>query len=128
MHIESSFETVTGKQENDNYLPLIPANTIRNTIRVEYNTKQFTDGYAFITYQTKLDQNNVSEFETSTNGYSLLSAGLGATIELFRNDLSISLSGNNITNKVYVNHLSRLKSDGIVNMGRNFTLGLSYSL
>jgi iron complex outermembrane receptor protein len=128
LHLESSFETVTGKQENDNYLPLIPANTIRNTIRVEYNTKQFTDGYAFITYQTKLDQNNVSEFETSTKGYSLLSAGLGATIELFRNDLSISLSGNNITNKVYVNHLSRLKSDGIANMGRNFTLGLSYSL
>jgi iron complex outermembrane receptor protein len=40
----------------------------------------------------------------------------------------MSFSGNNLTDKVYVNHLSRLKSEGISNMGRNFTIGLSYNL
>jgi iron complex outermembrane receptor protein len=128
LHLQSSFETVTGKQENDDYLPLIPANTINNTIRVEFSTKRLEEGYAFITYRTKLEQNNVSQFETMTDGYSLLSAGFGAKTKLFSNELSFNFSANNITDKMYINHLSRLKSDGIANMGRNFTLGLTYNL
>ncbi len=128
LHLQSSFETVTGKQENDDYLPLIPANTINNTIRVEFSTKLLEEGYAFITYRTKLEQNNVSQFETMTNGYSLLSAGFGAKTKLFSNELSFNFSANNITDKMYINHLSRLKSDGIANMERNFTLGLTYNL
>jgi len=128
LHLQSSFETVTGKQENDDYLPLIPANTINNTIRVEFSTKRLEEGYAFITYRTKLEQNNVSQFETMTDGYSLLSAGFGAKTKLFSNELSFNFSANNITGKIYINHLSRLKSDGIANMGRNFTLGLTYNL
>jgi len=128
LHLESSFETVTGKQENGDYLPLIPANTISNTIRVEFSTKHFKEGYAFVTNRTKLNQNNISQFETITDGYNLLSAGFGAKTKLFKKDLSINISANNITDKVYINHLSRLKSDRIANMGRNFTFGLTYNL
>ena len=128
LHVESSFETVTGKQDNGDYLPLIPANTISNTVRVEFNTKGLTGGYAFVTYRTKLEQNNISQFETMTEGYSLLSAGFGATTKLFKKELSFNFSANNITDKMYLDHLSRLKADGIANMGRNFTLGLTYSL
>jgi iron complex outermembrane receptor protein len=128
LHLQSSFETVTGKQENDTYLPLIPANTINNTLRVEFSTNHLEKSYAFITLRTKLAQNNISQFETITDGYSLLSAGFGATTNLFHKQLSFNLSANNILNKVYINHLSRLKPDGIANMGRNFTLGLTYRL
>ena len=128
LHLESSFETVTGKQTNGAYLPLIPANTLSNTIRVEFENTQFTNGYAFVSYRTKLDQTNIGEFETITEGYSFLSAGFGASTILFKKDLSINISANNITDKEYINHLSRLKSDGIANMGRNFTLGLTYNL
>jgi iron complex outermembrane receptor protein len=128
LHLQSSFETVTGKQNNGDFLPLIPANTISNTIRVEFNNKDFEEGYAFITYRTKLEQNNVSQFETNTDVYSLLSAGFGAKTKLFNKELSFSFSANNITDKVYIDHLSRLKSDGIANMGRSFTLGLTYNL
>ena len=128
LHFESSFETVTGKQGNDDYLPLIPANTISNTVRVEFNNKSITQGYAFVTYITKLEQNNISQFETMTEGYSLLNAGFGGKTELFKNELSFNFSVNNITNKEYVDHLSRLKADGIANIGRNFTIGLSYNL
>jgi iron complex outermembrane receptor protein len=128
LHLQSSFETVTGKQDNDDYLPLIPANTINNTVRIEFSTEKFQEGYAFITYRTRLEQANVSQFETTTDGYSLLSAGFGAKTKLFNKELSFNFSANNITDKVYINHLSRLKPDGIPNMGRNFTLGLTYNL
>ena len=128
LHFESSFETVTGKLKNDQYLPLIPANTLNNTLRIEYNKGWINEGYTFIKLSSTFAQDNVSVFETSTPGYNLLSAGAGGKIKMFDRELSITISGNNITNKEYINHLSRLKSEGIYNIGRNITLGLTYIL
>ena len=70
----------------------------------------------------------MSTFETSTPGYNLLSAGAGGKIKMFDRDLTITISGNNLTDKEYINHLSRLKSEGIFNIGRNITVGLTYNL
>ncbi|WP_445738559.1 TonB-dependent receptor [Mariniflexile sp.] len=128
LHIESSFETVTGKQDNDSYLPLIPANSLTNTLRIEFEKPWFKNAYAFIKLRTTFNQDNISAFETSTNGYSLLSTGLGGDFKLFKNIATITLSGTNLTNKTYINHLSRLKPDGIFNMGRNINIGLTYNL
>ncbi len=128
LHLESSFETVTGKQNNDNYLPLIPANSISNTLRAEFNNESLKKGYVFLKLKTTFKQNNVSDFETETNNYSLLSAGIGADFKVFKNIASVSISGNNLTDKKYINHLSRLKPDGILNMGRNISIGFSYKL
>lgn len=128
LHIENAFETVTGKLDNDNNLPLIPANRLTNTIRMEFENDWLQQAYAFIKLNTTFKQNRVSDFETPTDGYSLLSLGLGGNTQLFNNELSIRVSANNLTNKTYVNHLSRLKPDGIFNMGRNISFGLSYKL
>lgn len=128
LHIESSFETVTGKQENDSYLPLIPSNSLSNTLRVEFNTKPIQKLYAFVRLNTNFEQSNVSDFETPTNGYNLLGAGFGGSVNVFKNNLDIRISGSNLTDKTYINHLSRLKSDGIFNMGRNINVGLTYTL
>ena len=128
LHFESSFETVTGKQKNDAYLPLIPANSISNIIRVEFEDNRIKKGYAFVKLKSTFKQNNVSNFETNTNGYNLLSAGFGSSLSVFKNELNVTFSGNNLTNKTYINHLSRLKPDGIFNMGRSFNLGFTYSL
>ncbi|MCL6295939.1 TonB-dependent receptor [Jejuia spongiicola] len=128
LHFESSFETVTGKQKNDDYLPLIPANSISNIIRVEFDNDWIKKGYAFAKLKSTFKQNNISAFETNTQGYNLLSAGIGGSFSVFNNELSIALSGNNLTNKSYINHLSRLKPDGIFNMGRNINLELTYNL
>ena len=128
LHFESSFDMVTGKQNNDSYLPLIPANTLSNIIRVEFEKPWFKKGYAFIKLRTTLDQNKVSDFETNTNGYNLLSTGIGARFKVLNNDLDVSVSGTNLTNKTYINHLSRLKPDGVFNIGRNFNIGFTYRL
>ena len=128
LHFETSFEMVTGKQANDAYLPLIPANSLTNIIRLEFEKPWIKSGYTFIKLRSTFKQNNVSAFETKTDGYNLLSAGLGGSFSLFKNDLSVIISGNNLTNKTYINHLSRLKPDGIFNMGRNINLGFTYNL
>ena len=128
IHFESSFAMVTGKQDNGDFLPLIPANNLTNTIRVEFEKSWIKQGYAFITLRSTFNQNNTSVFETNTVGFNLLSAGFGGSFSLFKNELSIYISGTNLTNKTYINHLSRLKPDGIFNMGRNINIGLTYSL
>ena len=128
LHIESSFETVTGKQDNGDYLPLIPANSVSNIFRVEFNNTTITKGYAFIKLKTVFNQNKISSFETKTSGYNLLSIGFGGKVKFLKHELSISVSGSNLTNKRYINHLSRLKTDGIFNIGRNFNVNISYTL
>ncbi len=128
LHVETSFETVTGQLDDNSYLPLIPANTLNNTVRVEFEQNWLKQGYAFVRYSATFDQNNVSDFETTTEGFNLLSAGFGGTVKMFGNNLDISLAANNITNERYINHLSRLKPDGILNIGRNFSFGLNYTL
>lgn len=128
LHLESSFEMVTGKQNDNTYLPLIPSNSLANTIRVEFETKAIQNTYAFIRLNTNFKQSKTSPFETSTDGYNILNAGFGGTFNLFNNPLDFRISGSNLTNKRYINHLSRLKPEGIFNIGRNFNLGITYTL
>ncbi|SDB39434.1 iron complex outermembrane recepter protein [Flavobacteriaceae bacterium MAR_2010_188] len=126
LHIESGFETVTAKRADGDYLPLTPANSINNTVRVEFETDTFKKGYGFVKLQNVFEQNNVSAFETASNGYSLLNAGLGANFNFLKGELSGNITATNILNKEYISHLSRLKNDGIYNIGRNISVGLSY--
>ena len=128
LHVETSFETVTGQLSDNSYLPLIPANSLNNTVRIEFENNGFKKGYAFVTYSSTFNQNNVSAFETTTKGFNLLSAGIGGTVKLFENDLDISIAANNLTNESYINHLSRLKPDSILNIGRNISFGLNYTV
>ena len=129
LHWESSFETVIGKLNDGGYLPLIPANTLNNTIRVELNNKGFFKSpYGFITLENIFSQNNTSEFETTTKGYNLLSLGFGAIVKWNNIKFNWGLSATNITNESYINHLSRLKADHILNPGRSINFNLGFTL
>lgn len=131
LHIESTFETVTGMLKNDEDLPLIPANKFTNTLRIEDNapaTSWVQKGYGYLTLLAVLDQNRVSAFETPTPGYMLLNAGFGGSVKVFGNEMELRVSVNNVLDKTYISHLSRLKIDGIPNIGRNISVGLHYPI
>lgn len=130
LHIESTFETVTGKLNNDVYLPLIPANSLTNTLRIEFEKDKewINRGYCFLTLQSVFSQNNVNEFETPTEGYNLLNIGFGGAVHIFNKPIDIRVSGNNMLDTNYISHLSRLKVDGISNIGRNVSMGISVPL
>lgn len=129
LHINSSYEMVIGKQSNGVYLPLIPANKLTNTLRVEFNEKDwFQKGFAAITFESHFKQNKVGNFETPTNQYNLINIGAGGTIKLKKIDFSINFNVNNLANTSYISHLSRLKVDGIPNIGRNFITSVKFSL
>ena len=127
MHLESTFQSVRGKLKNNDNLPLIPANSITNTFRAEFSNKDswVKNGYSFITLNSVFNQDRISTFEDATDGYTLLSIGLGGTVSLLRTPLNVRITGNNLLNKEYFSHLSRLKYDGIANIGRNISFGIS---
>jgi len=130
LHFESSFETVVGKQNNGKYLPLIPANSFANTIKIEPKSTQnrLNNQYAYITLKSVFDQDKVGDFEDSSKGYNLVDLGFGGDVFVFNTALSVRMSAQNIFDQTYISHLSRLKTDGIANIGRNISLAVSIPL
>ncbi|MGJ8744570.1 TonB-dependent receptor [Polaribacter sp.] len=129
LHLESSFETVIGEQDNGDYLPLIPANSWKNTLRGEFNIRKWLQqGYASATLKSTFSQNNIGLFETYSPSYNLINLGFGGDITTNGIQFSTSLSINNLLNTKYIDHLSRLKSDQILNQGRNIVLGINFNI
>jgi len=129
LHYETSFETVTGKKQNEDYLPFIPANSWNNSIRTEFKIKNWLEeGFASFNVNTTFNQNNVSGFETASKGYTLINLGLGGKVKWGKTAFDVNLNANNLFDKKYIAHLSRLKNDGIPNIGRNIVLGVNFNL
>ncbi|AWA29323.1 TonB-dependent receptor [Flavobacterium magnum] len=128
LHYETSFEMVNGKRKDGDYLPLIPANNWNNTLRAEFSLKNFTDGYASLNVSHTFGQPHVGAFETESGGYTLVNLGFGGNVKLGKAAFNVSLNGNNILGETYIAHLSRLKTDGIPNIGRNIILGVHFNL
>ena len=133
LHFESSFETVTGEKQSrglgSDFLPFIPANNWNNSMRAEFNIKNWLkDGFATLNVSNTFDQKKVSGFETYSEGYTLVNLGIGAQINIGKTHFNFNLNGNNLFNKSYIAHLSRLKNDGIPNIGRNVVLGINFNL
>lgn len=133
LHFETSFETVTGEKQSRSvgrdYLPLIPANNWNNTIRTEFKIKNWLeDGFATLNVSSTFNQKNVSGFETKSKGFNLVNLGFGGTVKLGKTAFDVNINGNNLFDKRYIAHLSRLKTDGIPNIGRNIVLGVNFNL
>ncbi|MGY5849511.1 TonB-dependent receptor [Salegentibacter sp. F14] len=128
LHWETGFEMVHGELEDGQNLPLIPANSLTNTFRIELEGEIVKRKYAFLRLKNVFDQNRISTFETPTGGYSLLGAGFGGTFDLNGSDLQFTIAANNLLDKNYISHLSRLKPDQIANIGRNISVSLNWFL
>lgn len=129
LHMTSSYEIVIGQLNNNSSLPLIPANQWKNNFRANFDvSKNIKNSFIFLQANYTFNQNNISQFETKTNDYLLLSSGIGTDIQLNKSKFNLYLTATNLLNKEYVAHLSRLKADGIYNMGRNIILGVNFNL
>ncbi|MER3329924.1 MAG: TonB-dependent receptor, partial [Candidatus Kapaibacterium sp.] len=97
--------TIGRESESGNNLPLIPP--LAMNIALNYKLDDW-----FINLNTKMatSQENTRQFESRTDGYLVLNAEVKKNIDLGGNLLAVILNFNNITNQVYRNHLSRIKS------------------
>ncbi len=126
LHFENSFSYTKGiNRASDQALPFIPAASINNEIRFEPTIKGLEDSYIKVGITNTFKQARFDSFETQTNGYTLLDAGIGTSINTKKGAFSIWIVGQNLLNKEYYNHLSRYKPVGIYNPGRNITFGIA---
>lgn len=129
LHITSSYEMVVGQQKGNLDLPLLPANVWKNNFKANFNINTtFKNAYLFVQANYTLAQNRISNFETPTSDYLLIGSGFGTDVHLNKVNFKLFVTGTNLLNKEYIAHLSRLKSEGILNMGRNIVFGLNFNL
>lgn len=128
LHYYSNFEMVIGKQENGDYLPLIPANKWTNTIKTSLNEGRiFKNSYLNLTLESTFAQNKVGAFENESEAYDIINIGFGTVLKFQKFSIDLNLNVNNLFDKEYISHLSRLKNDGIQNMGRNLVSKLVFN-
>ncbi|SHF62138.1 TonB-dependent receptor [Pedobacter caeni] len=126
LHFENSFAYVRGiNRADDAPLPFIPAATINNELRFEPSIKGLGETYIKVGVSNVLKQARFDSFETQTDGYTLLDAGIGTSIKTKNGKLNLWVTGQNLLDKKYYNHLSRYKPAGIYNPGRNVTFGIN---
>lgn len=147
LHIENTFSYVRGRFnqpiEGVRNIPFIPAARLITQVKAEILKKGKRFSHLFFTAETEVSLGQQKVFtayatETPTSGYMLLNAFMGTDIMYQKKTLfTVILSGTNLLNTAYQNHLSRLKytdenqltgRQGVFNMGRNFSIKLNVPL
>jgi len=123
LHVKGTYSTVTGKQNNGNYLPFIPAQKFRYEIKAEKEKMGFlSHPNIWMSALTALKQGNPSPYESESNGYTIINTGVNVEIKLANQFMVVGLAVNNIFNKQFYDHLSTLKPLNYYNQGRNISL------
>ena len=147
LHLGTSFAMVNAVQlhqpEETKYLPFTPAPRWQTDVKWEilHDGKVLNNAFVSLGVDYNFKQNHyyrADDTETATPAYCLLNASVGTDIMCKgRRVACVSITGTNLTNKAYQNHLSRLKytdvnpftgRQGVLNMGRNIVFKLSFPL
>ena len=145
VHIENTFSYVNARQLNvaddAKYLPMTPAPRWMSELKYElthHNHTTFNNAYVALNMECYMAQNNyykVDDTETRTPGYTLFNISAGSDIMVKKKKVAeVSITADNLFDRAYQNHLSRLKycdinnatgRQGVYNMGRNIVMKLS---
>jgi iron complex outermembrane receptor protein len=129
LHLKGTWSTVTGKQDNDDYLPFIPAGKFRYEVRASKNKMGvIIHPTVKISALTALKQDHQAPTETPTDGYTIVNGIINGNFKAWNQLLEMTLGVNNIFDTQYYDHLSTLKPLGFYNQGRNVSVGLNILL
>ena len=144
IHFENTFSFVDAQQlhqpEETKYLPMTPAPRWTSELKYELTHHchfALNNAYAALGLECNLAQNHyykADDTETRTPSYTLLSLSIGSDLNIHKKKVAeISVTAENLLNRAYQNHLSRLKytdvnnvtgQQGVFNMGRNIVFKL----
>ena len=142
LHFQNSFSLVRGIQSNQpdstRNLPFIPAPRLQSEIRLNFASRHnlIRNWFTRLEVEHYFNQNKAyTAFgtETPTPGYTLVNLGAGLDVANGTSStlFSVYLAANNIFDRAYQSHLSRLKyaavneatgRRGVFNLGRNISL------
>ncbi len=141
LHVCNSFAYVNTMQlhrsREAKYLPLTPAPRWNADVKYEFicGGRSFDNLFVKLAMECNLRQNRfyaVNNTETATPSYTLFHLYAGTDVcRRGKRLFSLYISGENLFDRAYQNHLSRLKNlglnpttgrQGVYNMGRNFSI------
>ena len=130
LHFEQSYSFLQTINKDDQYgLALVPANSIKTNILFDFNEYErlvkYKLDYFSLFHIYKFSQEDFAEYEELTKSYNLINLQLGLK---FNDKLLCSIGLNNLFNKQYSPHTSRIRSvaGGVPNAGRSFNINLKY--
>lgn len=116
----------------ETFLPLPLTPPFMGLINLEYTLnqpgKKLSRSYIFAETRLAGDQNRVDRNERTTLGYTLFEIGYGIEFKVKNTIFSIFGRAQNLTNAIYMNHLSRYRLLNLPEPGRNFSLSLKISI
>ena len=144
LHFQNTFSYVDAQQlhvdADAKYLPMTPAPRWTSELKYElshHGHKTLNNAFVALGLECNLPQNHyykVDDTETRTPGYALLSLSAGTDLNIRKKKVAeFYIMAENLLNKAYQNHLSRLKycdvnnatgRQGVYNMGRNIVFKL----
>ncbi|WP_114747840.1 TonB-dependent receptor [Pleomorphovibrio marinus] len=122
----TSYSMVIGERRSDNTnLPYIPA--FRWNQEINFNFKDaggILNPYISLLGSYIFDQNRPAILEEATPGYYLLGLNIGGSLRLGGQLVDAYISGTNLLNIAYLDHMSLYRPFGIHQTGRNVALNL----
>ncbi|SEJ32567.1 iron complex outermembrane recepter protein [Cyclobacterium xiamenense] len=124
----TSYSLVIGKRRSDQtYLPYIPAFRWNQDLGFTFGDYgSFKQPYVNVTGSLVLDQNRPAPLEESTPGYYILGLHAGISLNLWQQELDVSLAANNILDTYFLDHMSLYRPFGVAQTGRNISLNLQF--
>ncbi len=127
LKLNSSYEMVYANQmaDDNTALPLIPANSTKLGLvasPITGNSSIFKQPRFHINLNYTERQGDISPDELITPSYFLISAGVGSHLSIRNQKIDLQVTGNNLSNTTYLDHLAITRPFGINQMGRNIQL------
>lgn len=129
--IHSSYSLIRADITEDNngidHPTFTPQDRLTGEIRVQQKELGFfKNTFASLEVMHFFEQNRTGQNEANTSAFSLINARIGATVNIANQDLDLFITGNNLANETYFDHLSVTKPLGLNMIGRNIMFGLRF--
>ncbi|MEO8666789.1 MAG: TonB-dependent receptor, partial [Ignavibacteria bacterium] len=121
LSLRANYSIVIAKRSDGTNLPLIPADKITSALHFELdNWKFFYSPYFELSTYTALAKTRLGENEIGVPAYTLLNAGFGCDLQFEKQLINITISCNNMLDKVYIDFMSRIKLLNATYNGKEF--------
>ncbi|MDB4606747.1 TonB-dependent receptor [Crocinitomicaceae bacterium] len=132
IHFETGYSNTFGRDlgivQSGEDLYFMPQARLRSNVRIElFKNKAFGFASVIVQHNYFFNQDRVGPLETATDAYHLLQ--LGCQMKLDSNSpVQLSFGVRNALNTSYINHMSSLKSLGLMEPGRSFYFNLKWNI
>lgn len=118
LKLTTQFDSIIGELSNGDSLPRIPPSRLGFRVNYELDSTSIE-----MSFMETMKQSNITEYETPTDGYSMLDFVVSHHISLNQLDLTAYVKGNNLLNSEARVHTSFLKNETLL-PSRGFTVGV----